>query len=117
MYGLSGYCLRLATSCDVCRRLRTALAVDDFCCRSQRRWRRRLSVSSVASRFRRVVRGDRAAWKWPWLLVVTMGWAADRGTSLMGFSVVDRDPCFIMRGLSSESLGEAPRDGPLGLPR
>src|SRR6478735_9100935 len=61
MQGFSGYCFRLATSCDVCRRLRTALAVEDFCCRSQRRWRRRDSVNSVASMLRRLVRGDIAA--------------------------------------------------------
>ena len=37
MQAFSGYYLRLATSCDVCRRLSTELAVDDFCWRSQSR--------------------------------------------------------------------------------
>ncbi|KAJ0131093.1 Citramalyl-CoA lyase [Fusarium oxysporum f. sp. albedinis] len=54
MQGFSGYCFKLATSCDVWRRLRTALAVEDFCCRSQRRWRQRDSVNSVTTMLRPV---------------------------------------------------------------
>lgn len=56
------YRFRLATSCDICRRLSTVLAVDNFYCRSQNRWRRGDSMSSVASMCCRVVRGDSAAW-------------------------------------------------------
>lgn len=58
---LVGELLEFATSCAVCLRFRTVKAVWFFCLRSQRRWRRRLEVSSGASIWPRVVLGDRAA--------------------------------------------------------
>lgn len=41
-----------------------------------------------------------------------MGWAEERGTSLIGRMGGARLPLFIIKGASSESLGDATNEGP-----
>src|SRR5689334_11741445 len=51
------------------------------------------------------------------LAAALIGWAEDRGISLIGRMGGARVPLFIMSGASSESLGEATNDGPLSVVR